>query len=86
MTRNSRKDKEADKHKKKIQKLTNQKEKSEIVIKEFKARVSYITKSISFMTSSILFLGQDRNRSEYFFFVKEPHRMYVRFREYIFSE
>lgn len=36
-----------------------------------------------FLTSELLFLGKDRNESEYFFYVREPNLIYVKFRGYL---
>jgi hypothetical protein len=36
-----------------------------------------------FLTTEVNFLGLDRNNSEYFFYVREPNRLYVKFRSYL---
>ena len=36
-----------------------------------------------FLTSEVIFLGKDRNESEYFFYMREPNRVYVKFRHYL---
>lgn len=45
-----------------------------------------ITKKIPFIISEILFLGSDRNNAEYFFYLREPNRIYVRYRNYLLDE
>jgi hypothetical protein len=61
--------KELDKHKKKMVKLASQKSKSEEMIREIKMKIAEIGRAMPFLTSEILFLGVDRNDSEYFFYV-----------------
>jgi len=36
-----------------------------------------------FLTSEMLFLGRDRNESEYFFYLREPNKIYVKYRAYL---
>lgn len=74
--------KEIDKHKKKIQKLATQQTKSEETIKDIRTKIGEIARTMPFLTSEVYFLGLDRNNSEYFFYVREPHRLYVKYRSY----
>jgi len=39
-----------------------------------------------FITSSVYYLGKDRNDSEYFFFMKEPNRIYTKYRAYLMDD
>ena len=36
-----------------------------------------------YLTTEIEFIGFDRNMSEYFLYVREPNRIYVKFRSYL---
>ena len=36
-----------------------------------------------FLTSEMLFLGVDRNESEYFFYLREPNKIYVKYHAYL---
>lgn len=38
---------------------------------------------IPFAISEIMFLGADRNKSSYFFFLREPNRIYVRYHNFL---
>jgi hypothetical protein len=38
---------------------------------------------IPFAISEIIFLGTDRNKSNYFFFLGEPNRIYVRYHNFL---
>lgn len=77
---------EKDKNQKKIQKLTNQKHKSENNIKEIRLKISDISKNIPFITSLVVFIGKDRNESEYFFYKNEPHRIYCKYHNYLLDD
>ena len=79
------KSKEGDKTKKKLLKMNTQKEKTDILIKEFKTQISKISKSLGFTTTEVICLGVDRNLREYFFFIREPHRIYINYREFVLS-
>ena len=39
-----------------------------------------------FAISEVLLLGKDRNNSNYFFFLHEPHRIYVRYHNFLLDE
>lgn len=39
-----------------------------------------------FLTSQVFFLGIDRNNAEYFFYVREPNRIYVKHRGYLLDK
>lgn len=75
--------KEVEKNKKKSQKLVNDNETSQKVIKDYKSRIIKIARQIPFVISQVLFLGKDRNGSEYFFYLREPHRLYVKYHGYL---
>lgn len=64
-------------------KLASQQTKSEEGIKEIRKKIAEIGRAMPFLTSEVLFLGKDRNDSEYFFFMREPNRIYVKFRSYL---
>lgn len=57
-------------------------EHSDRIIKEFKARIVKIARMIPFAISEIMFLGNDRNKSSHYFYLREPNRVYVRYRNY----
>lgn len=38
-----------------------------------------------FVNSDVVFLGRDRNGSEYYFYKHEPHRIYVNFKSYFLA-
>jgi hypothetical protein len=58
--------------------MHTQKQKNEEAILTNKTRINEISKTIFFVTTSIQFLGMDRNRSEYFLLYREPHRVYIK--------
>ena len=39
-----------------------------------------------FLTTELIFLGKDRNGSEYFFYIREPNRIYVKYRTHLLDE
>lgn len=78
--------KELDKHKKKMQRLASQQTKTEETIKDIRNKIAEIGRAMPFLTSEIEFLGLDRNNSEYFFYVREPDRLYVKFRSYLLDK
>ena len=69
-----------------MQKLSNQKDKSQKTILEIRSKISEISKSLPFVTSQVVFLGRDRNESHYFFFCNEPNRIYCRYRNYLLDD
>ena len=75
--------KEVQKNKKKTAKMNNQREQTEQTIKELKEKISKISKYIPFAISEMMFLGTDRNKSQYFFFLKEHNRVYVRYHNFL---
>ena len=75
--------KELDKHKRKMNKLASEQTKFEESIKEIRKKISDIGKVMPFLTSEVLFLGKDKNESEYFFYLREPNRLYVKYRAYL---
>jgi hypothetical protein len=75
--------KELDKHKKKMVKLVSQQTKSEETIKEIRKKIGEISRVMPFLTSEMLYLGRDRNESEYFFYLREPNKIYVKYRAYL---
>lgn len=75
--------KEFDKHKRKMNKLASEQTKFEESIKEIRKKISDIGKVMPFLTSEVLFLGKDKNESEYFFYLREPNRLYVKYRAYL---
>ena len=39
-----------------------------------------------FLTTELIFLGKDRNCSEYFFYIREPSKIYVKYRTHLLDE
>ena len=72
-----------EKTKKKTQKMTSDGEKSDLIIKEFKSKIIKIARMIPFAISQIMFLGNDRNKSSFYFYLREPQRIYVRYHSYL---
>jgi chromosome segregation ATPase len=77
--------KELDKHKKKIQRLATQQTRTEETIRDIRGKIAEIGRAMPYLTSEVEFLGLDRNDSEYFFYVREPDRLYVKFRSYLLN-
>lgn len=61
-------------------------EEDEKAVQVMKDEVRRISKLMPFAISEVLFLGKDRNHSEYFFFLHEPHRLYVHYRDFVLDE
>ena len=77
--------KELDKHKRKMNRLAFEQTRFEQKIKEGRKKKIEIEKIMPFLTSEILFLGKDRNQSDYFFYLRDPNRLYVKYRSYLFD-
>lgn len=61
-------------------------EHSDRIIKEFKSKIVKIARMIPFTVSEVMFLGNDRNKSSFYFYLREPHRLYVRYHHYLLDE
>ena len=75
--------KELDRHKRKVDKLAYEQTRFEETIKEARKKINDIGRIMPFLTSEMLFLGKDRNESEYFFYLRDPNRLYVKYRAYL---
>lgn len=56
------------------------------LISEHKDRVIKINKEIRFVISKVIYLGSDRNHSDYFFYLREPNRIYVKYSSFVLEE
>ena len=75
--------KELDKHKRKMDRLAFEQSRFEETIKQTRKKISDIGRIMPFLTSEMLFLGKDRNESDYFFFLRDPNRLYVKYHAYL---
>lgn len=41
---------------------------------------------IPFAISEVMFLGVDRNKSQYYFYLGEPNRIYIRYHNFLLDE
>ena len=60
-----------------------EKRRAEEDIKERKVKIAEISRTMPFLTTKLLFLGKDRNSSEYFFYLHEPNRVYLLNKAYV---
>lgn len=51
-----------------------------------KQKIVTITKKIPFVVSETISLGKDRNDSCYYFFLRQPYRIYVNYKNYLMDE